>query len=419
MEWRSWIFCILLITSGSFAQQKISNPRLLLGLENLGDDIWTRIRSDKKHSVAIGLITNHTGKNQEGKRTIDVLLQRGLNIKKIFVPEHGLEGLLAAEKEVGDSIDHRTKIPVISLYGKGTGNRVHAHHMKDLDFLIFDMQDSGMRHYTYISTLLHVMESASHHDKLLIVLDRPNPLGIRMEGPVSEKHLKSFIAAAPIPLRHGMTIGELARYFNAHVLHKKVKLHVVSMHNYNRTAGFASIPYTPLSPNIPTKASCYGYSFLGVLGEVRPCDIGLNTKYAMQCIALAKSVGVSDVQWRQLSVALKKHGVDTVPCSFYSPRKKETCNGLQLKIQNINLVASFQVVLTILKFLHDRNVPIEFSQYFDLAVGSKKVREYIKGSVSYAALQKETNAQLEQFLKHAQPVFLYKPMPSLASLKIQ
>lgn len=117
-----------------------------------------------------------------------------------------------------DTVDAKTKLPVISLYGKYTGKNFDLAIVKEIDLFIFDIQDIGMRHYTYISTLLELLKMAEQHNKSVVVFDRPNPLGARMEGPVVESDLISFISAAAIPLRHGMTVGELARYFNRFVL---------------------------------------------------------------------------------------------------------------------------------------------------------------------------------------------------------
>src|SRR5207249_6044556 len=143
----------------------------------------------------------------------------------------------------------------------------------ELDCLVFDIQDSGMRHYTYISTLLNTMKIAAEYKKPYIVLDRPNPLGGMMQGPLVQPDLISFISIAPIPLRHGMTIGELAHYFNGHILEKSAILHVIPMHDYNRMNGFAGTFLHQLSPNLLSLQSCYGYSFLGLLGEVEPFDV--------------------------------------------------------------------------------------------------------------------------------------------------
>ncbi|MES2181763.1 MAG: exo-beta-N-acetylmuramidase NamZ domain-containing protein, partial [Pseudomonadota bacterium] len=134
---------------------------------------------------------------------------------------------------------------------------------------MFDIQDSGMRHYTYISTLYHAMKVAAQYNKQMVIFDRPNPLGARMEGPVVTQQLKSFISIAQVPLRHGMTVGELAWYFNKYELEKPAELHVVRMHGYDRRARFVAQNELaqPLSPGLRTEQACYGYSFLGLLGE--------------------------------------------------------------------------------------------------------------------------------------------------------
>lgn len=382
-----------------------------LGIENTDDAIWQHLQT-KNNQPAVGLITNQTGVDQKGTHTIDLLLQRNINIKRIFAPEHGLTGMVEAEKEVEDSVHTNTNIPIVSLYGHGTGKKIVAHKINDLDLLIFDMQDSGMRHYTYISTLLHAMETAAHHDKPFVVLDRPNPLGARQEGAVTEKHTKSFIAAASIPLRHGMTIGELARYFNAHVLEKKVKLHVVKLLNYERTLGLPGNLLAPLSPNIPNKEACYGYSFLGLLGEVRPFDIGLGTDKPMQCLGLSEKISFAPVQWKKLQALLEKNNIHSQLYNYHSARKKQNYRGLLFDIQDINKAASFDTVLTILKFFKDAKVELTFSKYFDTAIGTSKVQEYVGGTITHATLMAEINTNLKNFNDQAKDSYLYYPMPT-------
>jgi uncharacterized protein YbbC (DUF1343 family) len=419
IKYRYWIFFLIFfqLCSGlqavatSNKNQTILKPKssLKLGLENIDDQIWQKLKNNNQ-KMRVGLITNHTGKNQQGKRAIDVLRARGLYISHIFVPEHGLDGSALAAQDVQDSIDSKTGITVVSLYSKGTGKKISATKLKDIDMLIFDMQDSGMRHYTYISTLLYVLQAASTYAKPIIVLDRPNPLGARMEGPLVEDQHKSFISVASIPLRHGMTIGELACYFNTQVLEKKAQLYIVPMQHYDRTLGL-TIPYTPLSPNLPNKKACYGYSLLGLLGEVRPVDIGLGTPFAMQCLALPRSLKIHDNQWLRLQATLRQQGIESKICDYYSARKKQDCKGLQLSMPHINKAASFQAFLAILKFLHNLEVPLTFSRLFDLAIGTQKVREYIHGNISYAQLMKNVDADLNEFYQIAQSSFLYKPWP--------
>ena len=195
-----------------------NNTQLQLGIETISPTLIQQLQKYK-----IGLVTNQTGKDQNNNRTIDILHNKKLNITKIFVPEHGLDGTVKAGSAVSNTVDTATKIPVVSLYQKDTGKIITETILNNTDIIMFAIQDSGMRHYTYISTLLRVMEAAQKYNKKVIVLDRPNPLGARMEGPLVEPDLTSFISIASIPLRHGMTIGELARYFNQHVLEKPIQ----------------------------------------------------------------------------------------------------------------------------------------------------------------------------------------------------
>jgi uncharacterized protein YbbC (DUF1343 family) len=167
-----------------------------LGVENIPASLFKKICLDKKNDkCSIGLITNQSGADQKGTRTIDILMQRhDCNLKYIFVPEHGFTGV-GAERDVDDSVDAKTNIPIISLYGNGSGKMIAPHYSKAIDVFVFDIQDSGMRHYTYISTLLNTMKIAAEHNKPFVVLDRPNPLGSVMEGPLVDTSLISFISS--------------------------------------------------------------------------------------------------------------------------------------------------------------------------------------------------------------------------------
>lgn len=381
-----------------------------LGIENTSHPVWQTLQGKK-----IGLITNQTGVTQACERTIDVLLQRGVNVKKIFAPEHGIDGVIAAADSVGDSIDKATNIPILSLYGHGSGKKIGGHMLHDLDALVFDMQDCGMRHFTYISTLLHVMEAAAHNDKQIIVLDRPNPLGSVAEGPLTLSEHYSFIAAAPIPLRYGMTIGELAQFFNVAVLKKTAQLCVVPLGDFERGVHFhANMP--ALSPFVKNHTACMGYSFLGLLGEVRPFDTGLGTDKALQVIALPADVAFSAAQWRVLGQKLQVHGIASVTVTYYSPRKKKYCHGLEIAVTDINKMQSFQALLTVLKSVHDAAVPLIFSKHFDVAVGSRMVHQYVKGMATKEQLAAEVNKGLQDFVLRAQGCYLYAPMPVINSL---
>jgi uncharacterized protein YbbC (DUF1343 family) len=379
-----------------------------LGVENISASMVKNISPHKnKESYSVGLITNQTGVDQHGRRTVDLLLAQEIGVRYIFVPEHGLNGTLA-ERDVHDGIDKKTKIPVISLYGNGSGKMISEQQMNNIDCLIFDIQDSGMRHYTYISTLLNTLKIAAHHHKPYIVLDRPNPLACSMQGPLVQPELISFISIAPIPLRHGMTVGELARYFNAHVLENPASLDVVCMEKYDRTVGFMGPFIHQLSPNLQSLQSCYGYSFLGLLGEIEPFEIGIGTPMAFRCIALPKHLKIDQHVWRRLQLLLSTFGVKSFLYHHTNPKNKKKSKGLRLEFQHINQLQSFELLIAILEFFTSENIPFSFSAAFDRAVGSRDVQNMIRGTVARDVFFKNIEHDLKGFFERAQSCLLYQ-----------
>lgn len=392
-----------------FLTISLSGLEFKLGIENIPNSF---VNTYVHQNLKIGLVTNQTGKDRNGNRSVDILLKKGFKISYIFAPEHGLNGTIAAEKEVKDGIDVKTKIPVISLYAKDTGKKINPEILQNIDALFFDIQDSGMRHYTYISTLYHVLKGAAQEKKRVVVFDRPNPLGKAMEGPLVDPSLISFISIAPIPLRHGMTVGELAEYFNDLVLEQKASLQVIAMDGYERHNSFESL-LAPLSPNIACTASCHGYSFLGLLGEIKPFDVGVGTPLAFQLIALPESLAISSDVWQQLALQLKGVGIHTTPHRYMHALKKEYYHGLQLQISNINQVAAFNAFLTTVTTIKKAGIDLRFNVNFDKAVGSKLVRLFLTDMASYQQLIEEVNNGLQYFFQKAQTVFKYLPHPEL------
>lgn len=385
-----------------------------LGVENIPTSLFKKVCPHKKNdSCMVGLITNQTGVDQKGVRTIDILVQRGCALRYIFAPEHGLNGVLA-ERDVHDSVDKKTGVPIISLYGNGSGKMIAPEYLNTIDFLMFDIQDSGMRHYTYISTLLNTMKIAAEHNKPFVVLDRPNPLAKVMEGPLVAPELISFISIAPIPLRHGMTIGELAWYFNKHVLDKPAVLHVVKMKNYNRTQGFVGELVHQLSPNLQSLQSCYGYSFLGLLGEIEPFDVGVGTPMAFRCIALPENMHVPHDVWERLQTILSSFGVQSFPYHHINTKNKKKNRGLRLEFSDINDLHAFELFITILQFFKKEKITFSFSAAFNKAVGTKDVQELIAGNVSERQFFRHIHKDLQRFHRRAQSSFFYQPAPVIA-----
>lgn len=381
-----------------------------LGVENISAQLCAKIIPTKDTLWKVGLITNQSGIDQHGVRTVDKLRKIGCDVVYIFAPEHGLNGVLA-ERDVHDSVDKKTHIPVISLYGNGSGKMISVEHMNAVDMLVFDIQDSGMRHYTYISTLLQSMKIAAESKKPFVVLDRPNPLGGLMQGPLVEPDLLSFISIASIPLRHGMTIGELAWYFNTHVLEVPAQLHVVTMRGYDRTNGFKSDLLKQLSPNLQSLQSCYGYSFLGLLGEIEPFDVGVGTAMAFRCIALPVSLHVPVTTWKKLQALLLSYGIQSFLYHHINPKTNKQSKGLRLEFSDISTMRSFELFIDILLFFKQSGIAFSFSAAFDKAVGTKKVKEVIAGNVAKEQFFVDVNHALQEFTQRAQKSFFYSPFP--------
>lgn len=377
-----------------------------LGIENFSH---YSLASSSMQCVTAALVTNHTAKDQQGRRTIDILWQHpSIKLMYILTSEHGITGKVPASVSVEDGYDAVTKIPIVSLYKNGSKKEIPQECLQSVQVLFFDMQDCGMRHYTYISTLHQIMKIAAEHNKQIVVLDRPNPLGGIIEGPLVENSLQSFISVAPIPLRYGLTIGELAHFFNEHFFGKKVNVCVIPMKGYARQQVY--LPEA-LSPNIPSKQSCYGYSFLGLLGEVRPLDVGLGSRYSFRCIALPKQSNIPQRAWWKLAEQLKKYGIKTIAHTYTTSRKKIEFHGLLIKIPSANVVSSFNALLYTLLFLKKEGINLVFSPYFDKAMGTSKVREYIQGIITYNELKQYVNKQLVLFNEQIRSCMLYAPEP--------
>ena len=408
------VACCYLFFLNVNSQNKLVNivkdASFKLGLENLNSNLIKKLAAAR-----IGLVTNQTGKDQRGERNVDVLLKVGVPIKKIFVPEHGFSGMLSPDAKISCHKDKKTGIEIVPLHSQGRALKISAQMVKDIDVLLFDMQDAGMRHYTYITTLYNAMESAAKCKKTFIVLDRPNMLGCCMNGPLVKDGFYSGISIVSVPLRHGMTFGELALFFNRYNFNKKVKLSVVRMKQYRRNSSVHNQLITYLSSGIRNTNACGCYSFLGVLGELRPLNIGLGTERKFECLLLNDKIGFSNNNWVKLQRIMKSHGVDSVPC--HQKKKNNNYTGLQLRVENVNDLLSFNLLIKIISFLKKSGVNLTFSRMFDLALGTDKVKLFFDGKVKKEQLEKSINNDLVKFYQKAKPCFLYKPIPVIVPFR--
>jgi uncharacterized protein YbbC (DUF1343 family) len=251
----------LLSTTGRAAAQ-MPQANVVLGDEVFLREIWRELEGR-----TVGIVTNQTGVTSQLESIADAVRRNPqIQLKALFAPEHGLRGDRPAGSYVASYVDEVTHLPVYSLYGPT--RRPSEAMLSGIDVLLFDIQDIGARDYTFASTMAYVMEAAAQHGKEFWVLDRPNPIGgTIVEGPVLEPQYKSFIGLYPIALRHGMTIGELARMFND-AFGIKAKLRVIPMHGWRRSMVWpdTGLAWVLTSPNIPTWATTFFYLCTGPAG---------------------------------------------------------------------------------------------------------------------------------------------------------
>lgn len=248
------------------------NGQTMTGLDVLAAQGFAPLQGKR-----IGIITNHTGVDREGKRNIDLMRAAGVDVKAIFSPEHGIAGREDHEN-IGHSRDETTGLPIWSLYS-GKNRKPSPEMLNEVDALVFDIQDIGARFYTYISTMKNAMETAAETGKTFYVLDRPNPItGVKVEGPMLDKDLISFVGSAEIPVRHGMTAGELARMFND-ASKLRADLHVIAMENWERGDWFDStgLTWVDPSPNMRSLKAALLYPGIALIESSKNYSVGRGT----------------------------------------------------------------------------------------------------------------------------------------------
>ena len=305
----------------------------------------------------IGLIVNQTSLNQKLESTVSLFLKNHFKVKALFSPEHGIYGLSKAGEKVA-SLETES-IPIYSLYGES--RRPSEKMLKEVDVLVYDIQDIGVRSYTFASTLFYAMEEAAKYKKKLIVLDRPNPLGGAMiDGMMLDTALRSFVGYINVPYCHGMTIGELADYFN-HEYQIGAELVVIPMKGWKRSMTFldTKLPWIPTSPNIPEPDTPYYYATTGLIGELSITNIGIG--YTLPF----KVVGAPWINAESFASHLnsqKLPGVKFVPTHykpFFGQFKDQICHGVLIKILDTKLfkpTTTQMLILGILKSLYPKQI---------------------------------------------------------------
>ncbi|WP_066633719.1 exo-beta-N-acetylmuramidase NamZ domain-containing protein [Desulfolucanica intricata] len=380
---------ILLLQTG-FAAVEV--PRVKLGNEVLMSKYHYLIEGKK-----IGLVTNQSGVTSRGESIIDVLANdRSTRLTALFGPEHGIDGTAKAGEYVESYTHEKLGIPVYSLYG---ATRMPTEAMlRNLDVLIFDVQDIGARSYTYMSTLNYCMVAAQKYNKTIIVLDRPNPLGGEIvEGPVLEDPYITFVGVDNLPMAHGMTAGELAQFFNRKI---GADLKVVPMEGYTRNMIYqdTGLPWVQTSPNIPDLDSVFGYMATG-LGE--GTGIFQADKF--------KWIGGKGIDSDKFAGLLNQAGLNGVT---FIPEDRGEAGGVRLNIYDPHVFNPAKAGIYALAYAHSLNnfaVPKSGQTVvmFDKIMGSDKIGQYLEQGLTPQQIEAKYTPALNKFKEERKQYLIY------------
>lgn len=375
-------------------------PQVLNGIDVLAASEFAPL-----HGLKIGLITNHTGTDRRRNSTIDLLhCAPGVTLLALFSPEHGIRGAL--DEKVFDSRDERTGLPIYSLYGE---RRTPApEQLEGLDALVFDIQDIGCRFYTYISTMGHCLEAAGRAQLKFFVLDRVNPInGTNVDGPVLPEPT-GFTGFHQLPVRHGMTVGELARMLNSERA-LQADLTVIPVHGWNRDSWFdtTGLPWINPSPNMRSLTEAALYPGVGLL-EMANLSVGRGTGTPFEVVGAPY---INDLELAASLNALKLPGVAFVPIRFTpaaSVFKDQACGGVSILLLDRQRCRVLDVGISIAQTVH-RLYPREFQiDKFNVLLGHKLTLDAIKSGKTLPLIRESWEAGLEEFVQRRMQFLLYR-----------
>lgn len=326
---------------------------------------------------------------------VDTLLALGINVKTIFSPEHGFRGDADAGEKINNSIDEATGIPIISLYG--LHKKPTVEDLAGIDIVVYDIQDVGVRYYTYMGTMTLVMEASAEHNKPVIVLDRPNPNGHYVEGPVLDTAFSSFVGVFPIPIVYGLTIGELARIINNEGWLNSIKcdLTIIKNKNYSHSDHY-DLPIKP-SPNLPNSMAIALYPSL-CLFEPTVMSIGRGTTFPFQVIGYPDST-YGDFSFTPISI----DGM-----SKYPKYENQRCSGLDLREEDQE--GGFSLTY-LLDFYNKHGGGASFftsASFFDKLAGSDNIRLMMLEGKSAAEIENSWQDELNEFKVLRKKYLLYE-----------
>ncbi|MGG1595624.1 DUF1343 domain-containing protein [Terribacillus saccharophilus] len=388
------------------AHKKKKDNKVTPGVEVLLDDQKELLKGKK-----VGLITNPTGIDSKMNSIVDLLHDDSdIELTALFGPEHGVRGDAQAGEYVESYIDEKTGLPVYSLYGQT--RKPTPEMLKNVEVLVFDIQDVGTRYYTYIYTMAYAMEAAKENNIPIVVLDRPNPLGgLSVDGPVLEPEFSSFVGMYPIPTKHGMTVGELARFFNTE-FNIKADLKVVKMKGWRRSMDFddTGLPFVLPSPNMPTVSTTFVYPATGLIE-------GTNLSEGRGTTKPFELIGAPYINSTNLAAelnSLRLPGVKFRAASFTPSTSKHSgklSHGVEIYITDRDEFNAVTTGLYIIKTIHDM-YPDDFeflsNNFFDKLIGNDRVRTMILEGASVTEITKTYQKELSEFKKVRKEYLLYK-----------
>lgn len=361
----------------------------------------------------VGLVTNHTGVTRYLRDNVAVFAAaEGVTLAALFAPEHGLLGVEQAGEHVENATERRTGTPVYSLYG--ANSRPDPVRLSDIDILVYDIQAVGSRYYTYLSTLRLLLQAAAETGTPVLVLDRPNPLGgLRVEGfPAFEEECRSFVSCAPIPIRHGLTVGEFARWLVAEE-DIGVALEVAPMRGWRRDMLFedTGLPWVAPSPNMPTTNTARVYGATCLL-EGTNCSEGRGTTLPFEVFG---APWVDAYALAERLNARRMPGVTFRGTSFtptFSKHAGEPCEGVQLHVTDYEEFAAVRCGVEILRALMDTCPEFDFlgtpkRRMTDLLLGTRAVRQALEGGADATDICADWAKREDAFVERAKEHWLY------------
>ncbi|MCQ2147306.1 MAG: DUF1343 domain-containing protein [Bacteroidales bacterium] len=355
--------------------------------------------NDEQSMVPFGTPAVEGGEVVLGPHLLDVLIEKKVNVTAIFSPEHGFRGTADAGEHVSSSVDEKTGVPILSLYESGS-NLPSAESMSKFDVLVVDIQDVGLRYYTYYVTMYRLMEACLKYDKKMVILDRPNPNGFYVDGPILDMSLKSGVGALPIAMVHGMTLGELAMMINGEGWLSdgaKCDVSVITCKNYTHQTRY-SLLLAP-SPNLKDMKAVYLYAstcfFEGTI-----ISLGRGTSFPFE------AYGHPDMTGYEFSFTPK-----SIDGAKNPPLLEQLCNGVDLRKKPLEEILSEHTNLEyIVDAYTNLNVGDSFfgkNNFFELLIGQRYVREMIESGKSASEIKATWSDDVEKFKKQRKPYLLY------------